>query len=58
MRCEVTHLIDTDKHPVDQSYSHHLLQVLHGRVLIYLLHNEMGNKLGNVPLKKSDIMSV
>ncbi len=48
----MTHLIDAHKQPVDQSYRHHLLQVLHGRALIYLLHNEVSNKFGNVPLKR------
>lgn len=46
----VTHLVDAHQHPVDQSHGHHLLQVLHGRVLVDLLHNEVGNESGNVPL--------
>lgn len=48
----MTHLIDAHQHPVDQSYRHHLLQVLYGRVLVDLLHDELGNKFGNVPLKR------
>lgn len=53
-----THLVDTHQYPVDQSNSHHLLQVLQGCVLIYLLHNEVGDKFGNVPIKKRDSLSV
>lgn len=54
----MTHFVDTDKHPVDQSDSHHPLQVLHGRVPVHLLHNEMGKKFGNVPSQRRDIVSV
>lgn len=48
----MTHLVDAHQHPVDQSYRHHLLQVLYGRVLVDLLHDELGDKFGNVPLKR------
>lgn len=47
-----TYLVDADQHPVDQSHGHHLLQVLHGRVLVDLLHNEVGDELGDVSSKK------
>lgn len=53
----ITHLIGTHQHPVDQSYRHHFLQVLHGRVLVNLLHDELGDKFGNVPLKSVEIIS-
>lgn len=49
---EKTHLVDAHQHPVDQSYNHHLLEVLHRRVLIDLLHDEVCDELGNVPSKK------
>lgn len=52
----MTHLIGTHQHPVDQSYCHHLLQVLHGRVLVNLLHDELGDELGDVPLKPGEII--
>lgn len=48
----MTHLINAHQHPVDQSYGHHLLEILHGRVLVDLLHDEVGDKFGNVPLKR------
>lgn len=52
----MTHLIGTHQHSVNQSYGHHLLQVLHGRVLVYLLHHELGDEFGNVPLKRGEII--
>lgn len=51
----VTHLVDTDTHPVGQSHSHHLLQVLHGRAFIDLLHDELGDELGDVPLQRTQM---
>lgn len=48
----MTHLVDAHQHPVGQSYRHHLLQVLYGRVLVDLLNDELGDKFGNVPLKR------
>lgn len=52
------YLVDADENPVDERDSHHLLQVFHGRVLIDLLHYEVGNEFGNVPLRRKDIKSV
>lgn len=52
----MTHLIGTHQHPVDQSNCHHLLQVLHGRVLVNLFHNELGDEFGNVPFKRGEVI--
>lgn len=51
-----THLVGAHQNPVDQSDCHHLLQVLHGRVLVNLLHHKLGDKFGNVPLKREEII--
>lgn len=46
------HLIDAHQHPVDQSHHHHLLEVLHRRVLVDLLHDEVRDEPGDVPSEK------
>lgn len=48
-----SHLVDAHQHPVDQSHNHHLLEVLHRRVLVDLLHDEVRDEPGDVPSKKS-----
>ena len=48
-----SHLVKAHQYSIDQGYRHHLLEVFHGRVLVDLFHDEVGDKLGDVPSKQN-----